>query len=172
VADRQFSKRVESGRCPTDVAIVAGYVRAFNIETSAELLDVAEERLRRWAGAVRGIRNAFVIEAIRLAYIMRQQDKNRAAAEARHKARKARIEELSGAIEAGLEEQKKAEKELFNAANLMRSEVVNALDRYKAADVKKADRTRKRLAKVCGDFETGFARASMGAQKRKDGSSA
>lgn len=167
MADRQFRKRVESGKCPTDVAIAAAYVRSCSTEEAAKLLGVSEERLRVWA-AVRG--RSVWPELRQIADARGEYEEARRLERGRefHEKRRARIAELEAEIQRGLEQQKKAHQELMGFANLCRTELVHAVEEARGGAPKKAARSRKRILRKCEKFVESCERAHVDLPAHED----
>jgi len=170
--DRQFAKRVESGQCPTDVAIAAAYVRALSIEEAAGLLGVSEERLRRWSCAGYSRRSLVGIAPIREAREQYEETRKLVRGRETYQKRLARIAELEAEIQNGIEAQKKAHQQLMRSANMYRSELIHAVEDAKGTAPKKAARARKRILRECQEFVTGCERAHVDLPAHKDGSRA
>lgn len=170
--DRQFSKRVESGQCSTDVAIVAAYVRELSIDEAAKLLGVSEERLRRWSCAGHAHKAYAGIARIREAREEYEQKRRLLRGRETHQKRLARIAELESEIQKGLEAQKNAHQQLMQSANMYRSELIHAIEDAKGTAPKKATRARKRILNKCEEYVAGCERAHVDVPAPEDGSRA
>jgi hypothetical protein len=168
VADRQFSRRVESGRSPTDEAIAAAYVRALSMEEAAKLLGVSLKRLRTWAAAGYTRSNELSIARVREARIEYEGARRLERGREFHDKRRARIAEIEAEIQKGLEAQRVAHQKLMSFASLCRTELLIAVEKAKGTAPKKAARAKKRLLRKCETFVESCKRARVDLPAHED----